>query len=57
MLQTTGLDDIQEAINACSRAILGCSKTLNVWEVDASEDGSKRSIYEVVSRDREIVRC
>ena len=49
------LTEIQTAINACSRAVLSCSRTLLVWEDD---DGfaSGKKVYDVISRHRDIVR-
>ena len=49
------LADIQTAINRCSRAVLGCSKALTVWKSDATAVRGS-SIYEVVTRDREVIR-
>eukprot|EP00966_Prymnesium_polylepis_P214723 4972392-Prymnesium_polylepis.1 len=51
------LIEIQDAINTATRAVLSCSKRLEMWENDAIEGQSMpRTVYEVVSRDREVVR-
>ena len=47
------LDDIQLAIYKCSKAILACSKSVPIW---ASEVMSGEPMYEMVSKDRDIVR-
>mmetsp|Transcript_24997 Transcript_24997/g.74250 ORF Transcript_24997/g.74250 Transcript_24997/m.74250 type:complete len:4444 (+) Transcript_24997:3-13334(+) len=49
------LSEIQEAINHCSRAVLGCSKSLKMWDAEEASSSAK-SVYEVVSKDRETVR-
>ena len=43
------LQEIQAAINACARAVLGCSRTLSVWEDDEGY-ASGKSVYEVISK-------
>ena len=50
------LDDIQQAINRCSRAVLACSQHLPLWSSDPStaSAGEGASLYEVVTRDREV---
>jgi dynein heavy chain len=50
------LNEIQEAINRCSRTVLGCSKALKVWDCEVQPGAGKTSVYEVISKDREIVR-
>ena len=55
VLMNPPLAEIQGALNRTSRAILNCSKELPMWETDG-DGGDRRSIYQVVTRDREIVR-
>jgi dynein heavy chain len=50
------LSEIQKAINTCSRTVLSCSKNITVWESDTEPGKSRRTVYEVVTRDREVVR-
>ena len=49
-----GLGEIQDAINMCARAMLGCSKALPVWSND--EGGAAKRVFDVISRDKEVVR-
>ena len=49
------LADIQAALNTTSRLVLNCSKDLASWATDSDGPPSK-TIYEVVTRDREVVR-
>ena len=49
------LEDIQDAINKCARAVLGCSKSLDVWEDDDGHSAGRR-VFDVISRDKEVVR-
>ena len=49
------LEEISDAINASARTILGCSKSLPVWEDDDGYASGKR-VFDVISRDKEIVR-
>ena len=53
VLMNPPLTDIQGALNRTSRAVLNCSKGLQLWQT-APED--QKSIYEVVTHDREVVR-
>eukprot|EP00327_Prymnesium_parvum_P015479 CAMPEP_0113272674 /NCGR_PEP_ID=MMETSP0008_2-20120614/23450_1 /TAXON_ID=97485 /ORGANISM="Prymnesium parvum" /LENGTH=4484 /DNA_ID=CAMNT_0000122153 /DNA_START=48 /DNA_END=13502 /DNA_ORIENTATION=+ /assembly_acc=CAM_ASM_000153 len=50
------LNEIQDAINTATRAVLSSSKRLEMWENDSVEGQPKRTVYEVISRDREVVR-
>jgi dynein heavy chain len=51
------LTEIQDAINVCARAVLGCSRSLSVWEADAwDESKTGRRVFDVISRDKDIVR-
>ena len=50
------LDEIQQAINRCSRAVLACSKNLPLWESDPTVTVAGSSLYDLVTRDREVVR-
>ena len=54
VLMNPPLAEIQGALNRTSRSILNCSKDLPMWETDGG--GAEKSIYQVVTRDREIVR-
>ena len=49
------LDEIQSAINSCVRAVLVCSKQLDVWENDDGH-GSGKKVFDVVSREKDVVR-
>ena len=50
------LDEIQQAINRCSRAVLACSKNLPLWKSDPTVTVAGSSLYDLVTRDREVVR-
>ena len=52
---TPSLDDIQAAINRCSRAILGCSRQLLCWGRPEERELGK-TIFEDIARDKEIVK-
>lgn len=52
---TPSLDDVQAAINRCSRAVLGASKQVAVW---SSPSGRNRggTLFDELGKDKEIVR-
>lgn len=50
------LDDIQKAINRAATAVLRCSKDLFNWEQKNTESDKKASFYEMIAKDKEIVK-
>lgn len=50
------IDDVQHSINRCAKAILACSKMLFDWGQAGMPDDLKRSFFDSITRDMEVVR-
>jgi dynein heavy chain len=50
------IDDVQHCINRCAKTLLSCSKIVYDWDQSAVPEEARRSFFDAITKDIEVVR-